>query len=353
MLKQTIVDLKKQKHLLLSLPLVAVPFLGGYGLKTYHAQHSQPAIGALFQASAINGLAKSRNLSAPNGEGIDNALTPQQQLQQLHSVSISVSQQFPEPGEGIPHMEGLQKLLESQEGHCGHFVYLFARQLQELGYPYTIYGITSNTSWSHALIEVTVEDEPFLFDPSNGIYYPHSLTDLIGNPDLTKQMVGIVSENYKPYALPAFFGDINRYYAFQNTNSYEHNVIGDATLVSASPAAKDKGPEKAIDDATATYYVSADQQPASIEIDLAQKEQIYRVSAAWLSVEDYATDITLQSVVDGKTTTVLDAKNQTPGGSITNIMLKKPVEAEKLIFTFSNYQGNNKLSLRDLKAFRY
>lgn len=353
MLKQTIVDIKKQKHLLLSLPLIAVPFLGGYGLKTYHAQQSPPAIGALFQASASSGLETSRNISNLGAADVDNTLTQEQHLEKLHNIAISVSKQFPEPGVGIPHLEGLEKLLESQEGHCGHFVYLFARQLQELGYPYTIYGITSNISWGHALIEVTVEDEPFLFDPSNGIYYPYSLTELIANPELTQQKVGTVSDIYKPYALPEFFGDINRYYAFNDTNSYEHNVMADATIVSASPSGEDRGPEKAIDDAIVTHYESVDDQPASIEVDLAQKEQIYRVSFAWLSVEDYATDITVESVVDGQATTVLTAENQTPGGSITNLMLKKPVEAEKLIFSFSNYQGNNKLSIRDLRAFRY
>lgn len=353
MLKQTVADIKKQKRLLLSLPLIVLPFLGGYGLKTYHHQASQPAIATLFEASASNGLETSRNLSRAGIDEVDNTLSQTQHLEQLHNIAIAVSKQFPEPGTGIPSMEGLQELLATQEGHCGHFVYLFARQMQELGYPYTIYGITSNINWAHALIEVTVENEPFLFDPSNGIYYPYALTDLIANPELVNQKVGTVSELYEPYTLPEFFGDFNRYYAFNNTNSYEHNVMADATIVSASPSIEDKGPEKAIDDASASYYVSVDDQPASIEIDLAKKEKIYRVSFSWLNVEDYATDITVKSVVEGKATTILAAENQTPGGSITNIMLEKPVEVEKLIFSFSNYQGNNKLSIRDLQAFRY
>ena len=84
----------------------------------------------------------------------------------------------------------LEDVKESGIAACGNFSRQLAYDLRRKGYDCDLVGVRS---WYmdaiHVMVEVTIPGKTYLLDPSNGLYYPNRLEELIEDPALSKQRV--------------------------------------------------------------------------------------------------------------------------------------------------------------------
>lgn len=302
-----------------------------------------------------NTLSSSSRQTNTNAVQLPEAQGLNEELADLHQLAQATSRLYARAGTGVDTSEGLESLLKSQEGHCGHFVYMFGRRLTHLGYPFRIYGTRTSVELGHALVEVNVRNKWYLFDPSNGVYYPHSYHDMLGSPARVEDRVGDVSELYSAYSRPSFFANITRYYSFTDLDRYETDVALKAELCSSSEFYPNHGPENALDgDATDDYVAAVENSfPNTFAIKLRRQEKIYRISITWFDGQNYASDFEIHAVIDGRYEEVFVEKHYTTGRIKDQIILDEPITTDAVKLVVHGAKGQKRLLLRQFQLFRY
>jgi len=147
----------------------------------------------------------------------------------LEQINVEVSKSI-EYGKSFDYEHELQKghnlyniLLDNfKRGHCGDFAYLFTSFLDgKLNYK--IFDIRASTGAIHSVVEVEVDSDKYVFDPTLGISYGYSFKELIDNP--YKSETGYNDDRFMLYQGSKFFGNIISYDEYTSNISREMNRV--------------------------------------------------------------------------------------------------------------------------------
>ena len=281
-----------------------------------------------------------------------------QELEKLHENAVEVSRIFKKQGKGVDTKSGLDLILKSKESHCGHNVYIFARKIQDLGYQFRILGIATAVNLNHAFVEVKLKTtgQWYLFDPSNGVYYLNTLSEIQSNPELSNNKIGQASEAYQKYTFPHFFKNIIKInIPPDNLRWYETNYALEAKIINQSDFVDDNPVQNAIDgDPYNTYTVAKENNnPNFFELDLGEARKIYRFTMHWDTESNNTSEFEILANQNGKYIAVFSSQNNIEDDAFTEVILSKPIITEKIKFVAYKAQRQDEFILKEFSVYKY
>ncbi len=121
--------------------------------------------------------------------------------------------------------------LASGIGHCGDYSFLLSYMLREKGYDASMVGIKSIYMLApHAVVECNIEENKYVFDPTDGVYYENSIEELINDPKLSNNHILQVDENecIDTYVCEDFWRGVQileKYYCFITTDVQNSSFV--------------------------------------------------------------------------------------------------------------------------------
>lgn len=175
-----------------------------------------------------------------------------------------------------------KEILEYGEGHCGEYSYLFSKYISRLGFHSNVVDIHRYNQLDHSVVEVSVINNKYVFDPTLGLYYKASVNDLINNDkiDISKVRIGEpTAKELNIYEGDSFFKGIETYNEYSDIRDYyEINKMTDISFSSKTNISSELPFEK-------NEVVNNDQEKI-LEINFEKEISFYRTKLYFSDMMD-------------------------------------------------------------------
>lgn len=287
----------------------------------------------------------SLGVSSANGEVVDYS----DDLFKLHNIVLETSDMYSQIGPGA---NTYQEMLTSSMGNCREQAYVFARKVLQEGYIPKVIGLFSVDDANHLLVDVKVGDSWYLFDPANGVYYKHSVYEILKNPALSGDIVGTPKEISKFYTMQAFFKGVQKINVYNNLDYIEKDIaslkMGTRVIERSEFYNYPYGVEASLDGETKSNYTAAleNSLPNYFEIDFGSVKEFYRVVIEWYSYNDYASDFEIFYEQSGTFVSLVHEVNYVEDDKIYQYVLKEPIKTQRVRVVVNNTNGQKRLLMR-------
>jgi hypothetical protein len=246
------------------------------------------------------------------------------------------------------------ELINYPNGSCSQQGYLLARKAKELGFKSQQIGLFAKTGANDVMVNVSDGINQFLFVSSAGAYYKNSLWQIFENIELANEFFANKTEKENVlaarnlYLSPSFFETIDSIKIY-HLNNYETNLLKLSRKSSSKNLFEYPYNEKHLLDYQNKYYTAGknNKENQSIEYIFDNSIIIYRFYFQWYSNNDYAKKIKIK-INDKQTLKFENSSN----GLETEIVLPESIkEVKKIEFIFSDFNGQNRLLLKQLGAY--
>lgn len=253
-------------------------------------------------------------------------------------------------GKGESLSDGLQSVIDDGKGNCSHTAYTIARYARESGVEARLVSLVAKTA-NHVVCEVNVDGGWMTVDASNGVFYPHSVYELLKEPSLLSDMIGTANEFSKVYTLKSFWSNI--YSVKVNRFSDILKPIKATVYQSSNDFMPENGANIVTDYSDDRKYAAcyAGEQTSWITLDLGNVRPVDLVAIDWYNADNYAGVCQIDGSENGEDYFSLRNTWNKTDVSTTNEMNIKPTETRYIRFTFSDFKGQPRLLIRNIKVF--
>ncbi|HHY71901.1 MAG TPA: hypothetical protein GX497_01455 [Bacillus bacterium] len=259
-------------------------------------------------------------------------------------------------GPGLDGDESAQELLDYGEGHCGDFNYLLIRDLLMNGFEARSVGIDSGyNNASHSRVEVKIGGSWYTFDPTYNTYFPHSTEDMISNPELISDMVGVPNE-HSFYNDIEFFKSPQKIYYEYNMDYRDRNLVKESKISSTTSFYDGYGVDQLADGIYDTYTGAQSYQlPQSLNIDFGKPQDFYRIKIKWYTPQTSGTSFLIEYMDENSKYKELireiDYKDPENDGVYEKV-LSKPVTSKNVRFTLFDANKEKRILIREFMIFQ-
>lgn len=251
-------------------------------------------------------------------------------------------------GEGYPDDLFIDELEKRREGHCGHFSLFFFRELIMHDYSVEIINITTFDNRIHNVVQVKLKssDRYIVVDPTSKIIYKNSIGELIANPSLSNNKIG--NSEYEVYTSESFWKNIkfikfDTFIEMQPINKFRNIILNKEMFYESEIATS-----KIIDEDLNTYISQIEEKSKNAEI----KFDFYKMTRL-SSILIYPYDILhypkkIKLICDDKL--IYDNEIELKRGLIVVNFFGNDY-CQQLDFIFSDFQGQDRLLLRDIYIY--
>lgn len=278
-------------------------------------------------------------------------------LEELIKYNEKLATLYKETGPGMiggKYNLEFDKLINFSNGSCTQQAYLLARKAKQLGFYAQQIGLFAINGANDVMVTIKNKNIHYLFVPSTGAYFKNSLWEILEYPSLATNY--IASEASNSHVLNArslflsnsFFSTLEKI-EFNQLNKYETNILRLAELSGSQNLYPEPYNEKHLLDNQNKYYTAGKENKKlqSVTYNFLQKVQIYRFYFQWYSTQDYAKRIRIR-INDKQTLEYENSENILE----TEIVLPESIkEVQKIEFIFSDFNGQNRLLLKQLGAY--
>lgn len=242
------------------------------------------------------------------------------------------------------------EIVEYGEGHCGHLSLMLARKLISLDYSFEIITIATYNRRDHSMVQVKSRNNDnnyFLLDPTTNLVYMHSVEDILKNPELSKNVLekGV----HESYSNIDFWSSVRQlqYIPYLGIGPLKNikEIKTDEELFFSKP-----NDVSAIFDYSYNSYgatKTSSSKTVDINITFESQNRLSSIVIFPYSNEDYPKKVELKC--DNKTiykNDYIELKR-----SMIVINLQGDDNCQQLDFNFGNFQGQDRLLLRDIYIY--
>ncbi|MDC0761647.1 hypothetical protein POF51_13155 [Brevibacillus sp. AG] len=279
-------------------------------------------------------------------------------LLKLVELNLQIHNSF-DYGVGLPGYPTMAQTIEYGNGHCGLYVTYLAEEFKKKGYKAVVWDLHSGLSSSeqflyHSVIETVIDNKIYTFDPTLGIYYENSVSELITNASISKNAVGTIkNEKLKIYANPYFWANVKKTQIQTTLNYAKDNII---TKVPYTVRGKDNFYSSPNDLEASLNLIGAEYTaskegilPVEFTITFSKEVNVNRLYFEWFDLDNYPTEF---SIYDNKNSKLISTyKDYVNEVGYENTWLNSSVKTNSLTFKFSKFKGQQRLLLRNLHLY--
>ena len=184
----------------------------------------------------------------------------------------------------------LEDVLELGEAACGYYARKLLYDLKVEGYNCRIVGTKSYyRNAHHAMVEVEVGEDIYLFDPTNGAYYLNSLEELMANPKLSNEIIIMhTNDVLDSYTCNDFFDGIYYVETIDGLPDYLRRLNDNISEIQIEgEVVGDNDESRMIDEDISTFLqLQANEDEKYIELHLDKEVSIGEIGMLWYSAEE-------------------------------------------------------------------
>jgi len=245
----------------------------------------------------LEGCPLSQSSTSAPGNTNNNGSDDQALVELLQQINVQAATQWTVIGNGYIGFfnANYAALLAYPNGNCAQRSYLFARwTMQQMGLRARRMGLFAIDGRNDIMVEVDLPDKTYLFVPSAGVYFPHSLGDLKDDPSLAMDYIGTPLNGGQLYLDPTFFGTLNDVEVHESLNDSEYDYSFAATATGTNLFGSPNGAAAAVDGDQATYAAGlSGKLPQTISLSWPSPVDAYRVWIDWYDSKNFSSDFDL------------------------------------------------------------
>lgn len=278
-------------------------------------------------------------------------------LTKLIELNMKIHNSF-EYGIGLPGYPTLAETISFGNGHCGLYATYFTEEAKKMGFEPKILDLISNINNEielyHSVVTINLGNANFVFDPTLGIYYKSSVSDLIHSPLLADKKIGMISNaSLKKYSTQLFWGNISGvkiyhdldYYQTDLTQSQEFEITSENSFYESPYDLRALFDGKMFDN----YAASEDGvTPVTFTIKFQNPVEVNRIFIGWFDRGNYPKKFTIYNDKDQEIIKMNNYKNNI---GYLNKWLNSTIKTESLTFSFEEFEGQQRLLLRKLAIY--
>lgn len=285
-------------------------------------------------------------------------LNTKTKLEFLIKVNEKMHKSF-EYGQGLPGYPTLEETMEFGNGHCGLYTTYFTEEIKKAGYKAVIWDIKSGLDANpdnlliHSIVEVNINDKIYTFDPTLGIYYKKSLSQLTNSN--SDQYIGKIDNNKLTiYSTPYFWSNISSTINHNNLNYYQDNKLqnGEFSINSNSTFfTRPNDFNSCIDDFIIDNYCATEVQNNNVilNINFMASTPLQRFYFIWYDDKNYPRTI---KIFDNQNNTmILNITNYRNTTGTLNQWLNSEIKTNSIKIVFDDFAGQNRLLLRKIGVY--
>jgi len=269
------------------------------------------------------------------------------EMLKLKEIVNSVHNSF-KYGVGTMKAEFNDEIVKYGEGHCGHYSWMLLREFIKKGYEGEIVSIITYNHRNHAMVEIERKSDKkkILVDATTNLVYSYGVEDILKKPSLSQDRIG--QSTSPSYSDIDFWNSVKilRYYpyiGYLTVNNIKSITTKEAKVFYPKP----NGIESAFDNKYNTYTATKMNQADNIVFSVDFKKE-NRLSS--IVIEPYSNGIYPSKIKLYCNNKIIVNKTIKPKRGMLIINLVEPEQqyCKKLKFNFSDFQGQNRLLIRDI-----
>lgn len=289
----------------------------------------------------------------------NNALTLSAKTLEKIDIVYSINKKVHESikyGGGLEGGPSAKQVLAYGEGHCGDFTYLMLRELRKIGIKARIVGVRSAyKDAGHSVVEVQINGNWYIFDPTLNVYYLNDIQELIDKPDLVENMYGTPSL-LTVYTTKDFFANAIRIIYEYSTDYRDTNISSIAAIVSETDFVTGYELEKMVDNDKKTFAAASSfSLPQSFTLNFESIQEFGRVKIEWYSNTIYGQDFVIEyfELSNNKFKKIVEETNYVDSNNdgIYEHILQESIKTNKVRFTLVNSYEQSRLLIREFMLF--
>lgn len=271
------------------------------------------------------------------------------EISDIQKTVNKVSNSF-QYGIGSMDTEFNDEIIKYGEGHCGHYSWVLLREFLKQGYSGEIISITTYNHRNHAMVEIErkTDYKKILVDATTNLVYDYSVEDILKNPLLSKQRHG--RSKSPTYSNLAFWGTIKTirylpYIGYKTLDNIQNIKVDNPNIFYKKPNGLYASFDKKYNTYTATKMSSSIK--VNFEILFKKQNRLSSIVIEPYDINTYPSKLLLKCMDNNQIiyNNFLKIKRSL---LIVNIVEPKKQYCKKLKFEFSDFQGQDRLLIRDI-----